>query len=258
MVRTEITRVEIPIQNELLKEGERLDDLQRNDLRIIQNRNVFCFGMDAVLLSAFSQVREQEKVIDLGTGNGVIPLLLSARTKAGHITGLEIQQQSADMAQRSVLLNHLEDRIEIIRGDIREAEGIFPAASFDVVTSNPPYMTSQHGLLNPKSAKAIARHEICCSLEDVCRAAAFLLLSGGRFYMVHRPFRLAEIIRALSRYHLEPKRMRLVYPFADKEPNMVLIESVRGGRPRITVEKPLIIYEEPGKYTEEVRKLYYE
>jgi tRNA1Val (adenine37-N6)-methyltransferase len=187
----------------------------------------------------------------------VIPLLLSARTKAGHITGLEIQQHSADMAQRSVMLNHLEDRIEIIRGDIRETGRIFPAASFDVVTSNPPYMTSQHGLVNPESAKAIARHEICCNLDDVCAAAAGLLRSGGRFYMVHRPFRLAEIIRALSAHRLEPKRMRLVYPFADREPNMVLLESVRGGRPRISVEKPLIIYEEAGQYTEEVRSLYY-
>ena len=249
--------METPKQNELLKKGERLDDLQRNDLRIIQNRDVFCFGMDAVLLSAFTQVREQENVIDLGTGNGVIPLLLSARTKAGHITGLEIQQQSADMARRSVILNQLDDRIDIIRGDIRETGRIFPAASFDVVTSNPPYMTSQHGLLNPESAKAIARHEICCSLDDVCGAAAGLLRSGGRFYMVHRAFRLAEIIRVLSAHHLEPKRMRLVYPFADREPNMVLLESVRGGRPRITVEKPLIIYEEPGKYTEEVRRLYF-
>ena len=239
-----------------LKDGERLDDLQCNGLRIIQNEKLFCFGMDAVLLTGFTRVKEGERVLDLGTGTGIIPLLLSAKTKGEHFTGLEISNSSADMARRSVRLNGLEQRIEIIQGDIKEAGELFAPASFDVVTSNPPYMIGQHGLINSDLEKAAARHEILCTLEDVVRAAARLVRSGGRFCLIHRPFRLAEIIRVLSRYRLEPKRMRLVYPYADREPNMVLIESVRGGNPRMTVEKPLIVYEKAGVYTSEIMELY--
>lgn len=239
-----------------LKDGERLDDLQCNGLRIIQNEKLFCFGMDAVLLTGFTRVKEGERVLDLGTGTGIIPLLLSAKTKGEHFTGLEISNSSADMARRSVRLNGLEQRIEIIQGDIKEAGELFAPASFDVVTSNPPYMIGQHGLINSDLEKAAARHEILCTLEDVVRAAARLVRSGGRFCLVHRPFRLAEIIRVLSSYRLEPKRMRLVYPYADREPNMVLIESVRGGNPRMTVEKPLIVYEKAGVYTSEIKELY--
>lgn len=239
-----------------LKDGERLDDLQCNGLRIIQNEKLFCFGMDAVLLTGFTRVKEGERVLDLGTGTGIIPLLLSAKTKGEHFTGLEISNSSADMARRSVRLNGLEQRIEIIQGDIKEAGELFAPASFDVVTSNPPYMIGQHGLINSDLEKAAARHEILCTLEDVVRAAARLVRPGGRFCLVHRPFRLAEIIRVLSGYRLEPKRMRLVYPYADREPNMVLIESVRGGNPRMTVEKPLIVYEKAGVYTSEIMELY--
>lgn len=239
-----------------LKEGERLDELQRNGYRIIQNEKLFCFGMDAVLLSGFAQVRAGEKVLDLGTGTGIIPILLEAKTEGEHFTGLEISSASVDMARRSVALNDLEARVEIIHGDIKEAGSLFQPASFDVITSNPPYMTGQHGLVNPDMDKAAARHELLCTLEDVVRAAAKLVRTGGRFYMVHRPFRLAEIIRTLSEYHLEPKRLRMVYPYVDREPNMVLIESVRGGRPRITVEKPLIVYEKPGIYTPEILDVY--
>lgn len=239
-----------------LNEGERLDELQRNGYRIIQNEKMFCFGMDAVLLSGFAQVKPSEKVLDLGTGTGIIPILLEAKTEGEHFTGLEISAVSADMARRSVVLNSLEEKIEIVHGDIKEAGSLFKPASFDVITSNPPYMTSQHGLVNPDMEKAAARHEVLCTLEDVVRAAAKLVRTGGRFYMVHRPFRLAEIIRTLSEYHLEPKRLRMVYPYVDREPNMVLIESVRGGRPRVTVEKPLIVYERPGVYTQEILDVY--
>ena len=160
------------------------------------------------------------------------------------------------MARRSVLLNDLQQRVEIVQGDIKEAGDLFAPASFDTVTSNPPYMIGQHGLVNPDIEKAAARHEIFCTLEDVVRAAAKLVRPGGRFYLVHRPFRLAEIIRTLSQYKLEPKRMRLVYPYVDREPNMVLIEAVRGGRPRMTVEKPLIVYKEPGVYMPEITEIY--
>lgn len=239
-----------------LKEGERLDDLQRNGYQIIQNGRLFCFGMDAVLLSGFAQVKEGERVLDLGTGTGIIPILLAGKTRGEHFTGLEISPVSADMARRSVALNDLEQRITIMQGDIKNAGELFAPASFDTVTSNPPYMIGQHGLVNPDIEKAAARHEILCTLEDVVRAAAKLVKPGGRFYMVHRPFRLAEIIRTLSEYRLEPKRMRLVYPYVDKEPNMVLIEAVRGGRPRMSVEKPLIVYERPGVYTPEIIEVY--
>lgn len=239
-----------------LKENERIDDLQRNHYRIIQDPKRFCFGMDAVLLSGFARVREGEKVLDMGTGTGIIPILLEAKTGAAHLTGLEIQEDSADMARRSVALNHLEDKIEIVTGDIKEAVGLFGAASFDVVTCNPPYMTENHGLTNPEAPKAIARHELLCTLEDVISQAAGLLRPGGNFFMVHRPFRLVDIMVLLRKYRLEPKRMRMVHPFVDKEPNMVLIGASRGGNPRMTVEKPLIVYREPNLYSDEIYDVY--
>lgn len=239
-----------------LLQGERLDDLQRKGYKIIQNEKKFCFGMDAVLLSAFARVKEGETVLDLGTGTGIIPILLEARTPGKSFTGLEICAASADMAVRSVKYNELEEKVSIIQGDIKEADRIFPAASFDVVTSNPPYMTGQHGLVNPDIDKAAARHEILCTLEDVVSQAARALKVKGRFYMVHRPFRMAEIIRVLGKYKLEPKRIRLVYPYVDKEPNMLLIECLKGGNPRVTVEPPLIVYKEPGVYTEELLRMY--
>ena len=235
-----------------LKENERIDDLQRNGYRIIQNPEKFCFGMDAVLLSGFARVKEGAQVLDLGTGTGIIPILLEAKTDAKHFTALEIQEESADMARRSVQLNGLEDKIDIVTGDIKEADRLFAAASFDVITCNPPYMIGKHGLTNPDAPKAIARHEILCTLEDVVRNAAKLLKPGGSFFMVHRPFRLAEIITVMTTYKLEPKRMQLVYPYVDKEPNMVLIEGCRGGKPRMTVEKPLIVFKAPNVYTDEM------
>ena len=240
----------------VLKENERIDDLQRNGYRIIQNPDKFCFGMDAVLLSGFARAKEGSRVLDMGTGTGIIPILLAAKTGAAHLTGLEIQEESADMARRSVALNGLEKKIAIVTGDIKEAGDLFDAASFDVITCNPPYMTSKHGLTNPEDAKAIARHEILCTLEDVITQTARLLKPGGNFYLVHRPFRLAEIMVLLHACKLEPKRMQLVYPFVDKEPNMVLIEANRGGRPRMTVEKPLIVYKEPGVYMPEIYDIY--
>lgn len=240
----------------LLKENERLDDLERNGYQIIQNPTKFCFGMDAVLLSGFARAKKGSKVLDLGCGTGIIPILMEAKTQAGHLTGLEIQEESADMARRSVLLNGLENKIDIVTGDIKEAGSLFDAASFDVITCNPPYMIEQHGLTNPEDAKAIARHEILCTLEDVIAQAAGLLRPGGNFFMVHRPFRLTEIMVLLHDYKLEPKRMQMVYPYVDKEPNMVLIEANRGGNPRLKVEKPLIIFREPGVYMPEIREIY--
>ena len=239
-----------------LMENERLDDLQRNGLKIIQKTDGFCFGMDAVLLSGFASVKPGERALDLGTGTGIIPLLLSAKTKGDHFTGLEIQTEIMKMAQRSGALNGLEKKIDIIQGDIKEASRIFGAASFDVVTSNPPYMNDAHGLKNPGDVKAISRHEVLCTLEDVVREGTKALKPGGRFYMVHRPHRLAEIITVMRQYKLEPKRMKFVHPFADKDANMVLIEAVRGGGAWLKLEPPVIVYKEPGVYTDEIYEIY--
>lgn len=239
-----------------LKEKERLDDLQLSGFQIIQTPDKFCFGMDAVLLSGFVRAKNGANLLDMGTGTGILPILLAAKTRCAHLTGLEIQEESADMARRSVALNHLEDRISIVTGDIKEAGTLFASASFDCITCNPPYMIGQHGIANPDAPKAIARHEVLCTFEDVAAAAAKLLKPGGHFFLVHRPFRLSEILVTLTAYKLEPKRMRLVYPYVDKEPNMVLIEAVRGGNPRMTVESPLIIFEKQGVYTPEIREKY--
>ena len=239
-----------------LKPEERLDDLQVKGYEIIQHPGKFCFGMDAVLLSGFARVKTGARVLDMGTGTGIIPILLEGKTKAAHLTGLEIQEESADMARRSILLNHLEKKIDIVTGDIKEAGNLFQAASFDVITCNPPYMIGQHGIANPDTPKAIARHEVLCTLEDVVKNAALLLKPGGYFFMVHRPFRLAEIITMMTKYKLEPKRMQLVHPYVDKEPNMVLIEGCRGGKSRMTVEKPLIVYKEQNEYTDDIYEIY--
>lgn len=241
--------------DQLVKDNERVDDLQ-NGYYVIQDPDKFCFGMDAVLLSGFAKVKKGEIALDMGTGTGIIPILLKAKTSGKHFTGLEIQQECADMAGRSVMYNHLENDVDIVQGDIKEAAEIFGAASFDVVTSNPPYMIGQHGLRNPDMPKAIARHEVLCNLEDVVSQAAKVLKERGRFYMVHRPFRLAEIMNVLTKYRLEPKRMQLVYPYIDREPNMVLIEALKGGNSRVTVEPSLIVYKEPGVYTENILKIY--
>lgn len=211
----------------LLKDKERIDDLERNGYGIIQRKDGFCFGMDAVLLSGFVQVKLGEKVLDLGTGTGIIPILLEAKTAGRHFTGLEIQEEIVDMAKRSVRLNQLEEKICIVQGDIKEAGALFSRASFDVVTSNPPYIQSAGGLKNPGEVKAISRHEILCTLEDVVREAGKLVRPGGRFYLVHRPQRLIEIISVMKRYALEPKRLKFVHPFLNREANMVLIEAVR-------------------------------
>lgn len=239
----------------LIKEKERVDDLQ-NGYYVIQDPGKFCFGMDAVLLSGFVKLKKDETVLDMCTGTGIIPILLRAKTQGKHFTGLEIQEECAQMAQRSVKYNHLEQDINIVNGDVKEAAEIFGAASFHVVTCNPPYMIGNHGLKNPDMPKAVARHEILCTLEDVVSQTAKVLRDNGRFYMVHRPFRLTEIMNILTKYRLEPKRMQLVYPYIDKEANMVLIEARKGGNSRITVERPLVVYEKAGVYTREILSIY--
>lgn len=239
-----------------LNSGERIDDLQRCGYRIIQNTQKFCFGIDAVLLSSFAKVNEGEKVVDLGTGNGILPILLSAKTRGEHFTGIEIQDEIAMMAKRSVSLNNLDEKISIINGDIKNVKEMFNPESINVVVSNPPYMIADHGIINPDSPKALARHEIKCDFADIARASKYLLKNSGRLYLVHRPFRLVEIFKTLSDNLLEPKRMQLVHPYIDHEPNMVLIEAIKGGKSRLTIEKPLVVYESKGKYTQEILDIY--
>lgn len=279
-----------------LKDGEQAVDLQRSNLWLIQDPGRFCFGVDAVLLSAFCEIRAGERCLDMGTGTGILPLLLSAKTDAAELVGLEIQPESADMACRSVAMNvelqaeaaereggtetakdetsaeskasaesmapkgridrPVAGRVRIEQGDLREASKQFGRSRFDVVTCNPPYMTGGHGIVNPADAKAIARHEVLCTFDDVAREAAAVLVPGGRFYLVHRPFRLAELITTLVRHGLEPKRLRMVHPQVDKEPNLVLLGCVRGGKSGLTVEKPLVLADESGETTDEVKELY--
>lgn len=244
------------IKMNLVHEDERLDDLQCKGYQLIQKPEGFCFGVDAVLLSDFVKIKPGQNVLDLCTGSGVIPILLAAKTSAGHLTGLELQEDYADMATRSVRYNHLEDKIDILCGDVKEGKKLFQPASFQVVTVNPPYMTDNHGLKNVYEPKTIARHEVALSLEDVISLASYVLPESGNFFMIHKPFRLAEIFYMMKEYHIEPKRMRLIHPYVDKEPTMVMIQGTKGGRQRITVEAPLIVYSEPQVYSEEIHRIY--
>lgn len=235
---------------------ERIDDLGIRGYKIIQKEDGFCFGMDAVLLSDFASVKRGGKVLDLGTGTGILPILMEAKTEGSYFAGLEIQPDMVEMAKRSVKLNQLEEKIEIVEGDIKEASTIFSHDSFDVITSNPPYMIGNHGLKNPKEAKAIARHEVLCTFADISQAARKLLKNRGTLFLVHRSFRLAEILNRLSMDGLEPKRIRFVHPYKEKESNIFLLEAVKGGKPRMIVEPPLIVYEQQNKYTKEIYKIY--
>lgn len=239
-----------------LNPDERVDDLERDGLVLIQNKKRFRYGVDAVLLSWFARAKEGETVLDLCTGTGVIPILMTAKTSARHFTGLEIQPEVAGMASRSVKLNGLEDRVSIVTGDVKEASQLFGGASFDVVTVNPPYLAGNGGLHNEDESKAISRHEILCSLDDVVRESSKVLKPGGRIYMVHRPFRLTDILVAMTKYRISPRRLCMVYPRVSREANLVLVEGVRGGRTQIKAEAPVILQEENGEETLLIRQIH--
>ncbi len=225
-----------------LKEGEGLDDLQLNSLHIIQKNDGFRYGSDAVLLSDYVKVPAGARVADLGTGTGIIPLLLSAKTKAEKITGIEIQPEMAEMAKRSVELNQLQDRIEIVQGNFLDAVSWFGNGSFDAIVTNPPYTKPGGGLVNPQDSKAISRHEIHCTLDQLIAVSSKLLKHHGRFFMIHRPERLVDIFYAMRSHRVEPKSIRLVHPSMGKPANLVLIYGLKNGNTQVTVEEPLFLY----------------
>lgn len=240
-----------------LKENERIDDLELQGLKIIQNENGFCFGIDSVLLSDFAkEIKPESKIIDLGTGTGILPILLSAKTKNTKIIGVEIQKEVAKMAQRSVRLNNLQDRIEIIAEDIKNLKNQYETNCFDAVVTNPPYKKIGTGKTNEEMAKIISRHEITANLEDFIEIARYLLKEQGSFYLVHRPDRLVDIISLLRKYQLEPKELKIVQANRKKAPNLVLIKAVKNAKPFLKIDVPLSIYEESGTYTKETLEIY--
>lgn len=234
---------------------ERIDDLQVKGLKIIQNPQGFCFGIDAVLLANHVKLKPKDRVVDLGTGSGIIPILLAGKSKTCTFQGLELQDSVYDMAKRSVALNGLEERIEILKGDIKAVGEIFPKSIYDVVTTNPPYMHG-NGLINPGDTKAISRHEVACDLEDVIRAAGILLRTHGRFYMIHRPNRLVDIMYLMRKHDLEPKELTMIQGKKGKAPNLLIVEGKKGANKELKIKAPLIIYQEDGSYTEEALALY--
>ncbi len=241
----------------LLEINERIDDLEFKNLKIIQKENGFCFGIDSVLLSDFAKdIRNNSKVLDLGTGTGILSILLSEKTKLKKIYGIELQKDIADMAKRSVILNDLQNKIEIINIDINNLQNIFELNSFDSIVTNPPYKNENTGKINDNEYKYISRHETTASLSDFIKISFKMLKDKGSLYMVHRPERLIDIIYELRNYKLEPKNIKFVYSNKYKEPKLVLIKAIKNANRFLKVEKPLFVYDEKGNYTEEILKIY--
>ncbi len=238
----------------ILLDEERIDVVPGTEYKIIQNKKRFSYGTDAIFLSDFAKPRGI--VMDLGTGTGIIPLRMIGKRNVKEIYGVEIQEEVAEMAKRTVELNGLEDRIKILNMDLKELPNKFPKASFDCVTSNPPYAKTGSALVNLDDNFAISRHEISCNLEDIIRTAEYLLNPQGKFYMVHRPDRLVDILCTMREFRIEPKYIRFVQPKIGKKPNLLLIEGLKGGKPEIKFHEPLIVYKEDGSYTEEIYKIY--
>lgn len=240
-----------------LKKDERIDDLEYKGLKIIQNRNGFCFGIDAVLLSDFAkEIKKGSKVLDLGTGTGILGILLCGKTELKNIVGVEIQKDVFDMAKRSIKLNNLEDKFFVINEDIKQLDKRLELQSFDAIVTNPPYKKENTGLKNDNEYEVISRHEVKCNLEDVIRVSSKLLKNNGKFFMVHRPERIKDIIINLEKYKMQIKEIRFVHPNINKKPNMVLIKAVKGAKEFLNVQEPLFIYNEDGMYTDEILKIY--
>ncbi len=240
-----------------IKKDERIDDLEFKGLKIIQNKTGFCFGIDSVLLSDFAkEIKKNSKVIDLGTGTGIINILLSGKTEVQDFTGVEVQQEVADMAERSVKLNNLEDKIKIINDDILNLKNIYKKNSYDVVITNPPYKKINTGINNKENKKNISRNEITATLDDFIHISSYLLKDYGQFYMVHRPDRLVDIFSIMRKENIEPKKIRFIYPNKNKQTNLVLIKGIKNGNPFLRFENNLYIYDEKGNYTDEVLEIY--
>lgn len=241
----------------ILKENERIDDLQLDGLKIIQNTNGFCFGIDSVLLSDFAKgIKNHSKIIDLGTGTGIIALLLSVKTQPKEIVGVELQTDVANMATRSVALNNLENKIRIINRDLRTLDNILEVGGYDSIVTNPPYMKLNAGLRNKNDTKLISRHEVECTLEDIAKISYKLLKNNGEVYMVHRPDRLVDIMEIFRKYKLEIKEIRFVFSNMNSQANLVLLRAVKNGKSFLKIHKPLYIYKNDGHYTDEILKIY--
>ena len=240
-----------------LEENERIDDLEFKNLKVIQNKNGFCFGMDAVLLSNFAKnIKRNATVLDLGTGTGIIPILLCGKTELKKVIGVEIQEEVAKMAKKSILLNGLEGRFEILNCNIKELNKIYKKQTFDVIVTNPPYKKQNSGIVNENEKKVISRHEITANLEDFIKIAKDLLKDKGELYMVHRPERLVDILELMRKYKIEPKEIRFIFSKKNEEPKMVMIKGVKNAKPFLKIHPNLYIYEEDGKYTEEIKNIY--
>ena len=241
----------------ILDENERIDDLGIKNLKIIQNKEGFCFGIDSVLLSDFAKnIKKDSLVLDLGTGTGIIPILLCGKTNLKKVIGVEIQEEVYNMAKKSIKLNNLENKFDIINENILNLEKIYKENTFDVITTNPPYKKIDTGILNENKKKIISRHEITANLEDFLKVSKRLLKDKGEFYMVHRPERLVDIIYNMRKYKIEPKTIRFVFSNKNKEPKLVLIKGIKNARPFLKIEKNLYIYDENGKYSKEIEKIY--
>lgn len=240
-----------------LKSNERIDDLQYKNLRIIQNEKDFCFGIDAVLLSDFAkEIKKDSCVVDLCTGNGIVAILLSGKTEAREIVGVEIQESAANLAVRSIEMNNIQDRVKIINEDLKNLKDKIKAGTVDAITVNPPYKAKNSGLINERDSKTIARHEISCTLEDIIVEAARELKSSGNLYMIHKTERLVDILYLMRKHKIEPKRIRFIHPNVSEAPNLVLIEGLRSGKPFLKIERPLHVYNENGEYTEDIKEIY--
>lgn len=240
----------------LVKDDETLDDLQLNGIHIIQKKEGFRFGVDAVLLANFAKIKKGASVIDLCSGTGIIPFIIKGKSQCGELKGIEIQKDFVDMANRSVIYNHFEDDVEFFEGDLTDKSFIKKFERVDIVTVNPPYKLSNSGILNDKDKYSIARHEVCCNLEDVIIAARTLLKDNGRFFMVHRPERLVDILSLMRKHKIEPKRIRFVHPKPNKAPNILLIEGQRDGGQYLKIEDPLYVHMEDNSYSKEIEEIY--
>lgn len=240
-----------------LEANERIDDLEFKNLKIIQHEDGFCFGIDSVLLSDFAKnIKKDSMVLDLGTGTGIIPILLCGKTKLKKVIGIELQEEVAKMAKKSIKLNNLEDKFDVINENILNLNKIYKNQTFDVIVSNPPYKKKDTGIINENEKKIISRHEISANLEDFIKISKDLLKDKGEFYMVHRPERLVDIFELMRKYKIEPKILKMVYSYKNKEPKLILIKGVKNAKPFLKVESNLYIYEDTGKYTEEILKIY--